>query len=223
MDLLKEMTINGQLWELYYCTGTVVDEKKWSETEVTGGGSGGYNMGGGYTTPVNVHVESKTTRHDQVMLQDSGGKETTFKFEDMDLSCRQGNVLTVIRAIQKGKKYGHDVLIYNHQSEEFFWKDDFCSMFYPARAYMPFLSTHFSWWPIGAAIASPFVLVALVNVPEGVGIIVPMMPFIVFFLARFVVRGIGKSRARAYLDSNRRELVKLFSGTLDDAATLAEG
>jgi len=85
MALFKEVTLNGRDYELCYFTGAVADEKKWSETEVSGsgGGGGGYTAGGtGFSSPGYVDIKSKTKRFDQFILQNKEGKEQSFQFQD---------------------------------------------------------------------------------------------------------------------------------------------
>lgn len=55
--MLKEAVINNRKYELYSFTGTVMSEKTWSETSVSGSGGGN----GGYVIP-HYEVLSKVER-----------------------------------------------------------------------------------------------------------------------------------------------------------------
>ncbi len=218
MALLMDMDLNQRHYEIYYFTGSVVDEKQWAETEVSGSGGGGYSVGG-QTTPVHMAVRSKTTRHNQVMLQDKDGHEKSFTFEDWDISCRKGNILTVLWAIPKGQKRGPYILVYNHAMKQFFWGDDFARMFLPGRVTLP-LRGNSSWWPVAAFFATP--LVWSLFWPQGgmfaLGLFI--MPFVAFFAGRSLVRRMAQRKAAAYLDGDPDKLNHAIDETRAEAALL---
>ncbi|MBV1915727.1 MAG: hypothetical protein KUG72_10105 [Pseudomonadales bacterium] len=126
MTLLKEIELNGKEFEIHHFLGVVVNEKKWSETAVSGGGGGGHG-GHSRTAP----VVSKTTRHDQFILQNYEGKEKSFEFSDINLACREGNTLSVVWGIKKGKNEGPYWWVYNHNSEELFPTKAYSKIFEP--------------------------------------------------------------------------------------------
>jgi len=134
MALLQETVINGKEYGVYYFTGKVVSEKKWSEPEVSGsgGGGGGYShQGTGYSSTSPVNITSTTTRFDQFILQGRDEKEKSFNFQNMNIACRDGNILSVLWGIKKGKDEGPYWFVYNHNSEEIFTTDDYKSVFEP--------------------------------------------------------------------------------------------
>ncbi|MFC7048748.1 hypothetical protein [Emcibacter nanhaiensis] len=217
MALLKEVTVNGRSYDIYYFTGTVVDEKQWSETEVTGSGGGGYNVGG-QTVGNYVDVRSKTTRHNQFILQGRDGHEQSFTFEDWGITCRNGSVLTVMWAIPKGAKNGPYIAVYNHQMKEYFWGDDFAAMFYPGRVTLPLLGNT-SWWPVAAFFATPFVWSVLLW-SEGMGFAFGLLvaPFFSFFIVRMLAKAKARKILEGYLAGDPDQLRDRVIGTKGEAA-----
>ena len=206
MALLKKLKVNGRSYEIHHYTGTVVDEKRWSETETTGSGGGGYSMGGGQTSPIYMDVRSKTTRFEKLILQNKEGKEKPFEFRDWGISCRNGNILTVLWAIPEGKKEGPYILVYNHNSDESYWDNDFTRMFYPGRVSFPFFVDNISWWPVAAFFATPFVW--SIFWPNGGAFAVGLLiaPFVSFFGVRFLIHKMAQQKATAFLNEDSGEL-----------------
>ncbi|WP_321396847.1 hypothetical protein [Emcibacter sp.] len=219
MALLKEVMVNGRIYEIYYFTGAVVDEKQWSETEVSGSGGGGYSVGN-QTTPTYVDVRSKTTRHNQFILQGQDGHEQSFSFEDWGISCRKGSILTVMWAIPKGQKKGPYIAVYNHQMKEYFWGDDFAAMFFPGRVTLPLLG-NISWWPVAAFFTTPFVW-SLLLWSEGMGFAVGLLvaPFFSFFGVRMLVKSMARKKVEAYLTGDPDQLGDRLSTTKSEATPI---
>lgn len=116
---MKTITTAGKTYNLYWTYGTVEESGKNMETQVSGGGGGGATYGGyGGNTP--VHISSKTVIHDQIFLVDEEGFEHSFQLQDMNIACRKGNKLSVIWAIQQGKKKGPYIMAYNHTTGKVF-------------------------------------------------------------------------------------------------------
>lgn len=229
MALLKEVTLNGRTYEIYYFTGAVADEKKWSETEVTGsgGGGGGYTVGGtGFTSPGYMNIKSKTKRFDQIILQNKEGKEQSFEFQDWGISCRLGNTLTVLWAIPKGKEWGPYVLVYNHQSGDHYMGNELIKMFLPGRFTLPLLGRNMSWWPLAAIFIVPPVWYAIWGMvaPENFifGWILLASPFLGFFGMRKVAEIQGRKKAEAYLNGGPDELMRTVEETRSEAPVPAE-
>lgn len=115
---MKTITAAGKTYNLHWTYGTVEESGKNMETQVSGGGGGGATYGGyGGNTP--VHISSRTVIHDQIFLVDEGG-EYSFQLQDMNVACRKGNKLSVIWAIQQGKKRGSYIVTYNHTTGKVF-------------------------------------------------------------------------------------------------------
>jgi len=115
---MRTINASGKEYTLYSVTGKVAASNKNMETRVSGGGGGGYH-GSGYTSPVTI--TSTTTVHDQIFLIDESGKEHSFQLQNFDLACREGNELSVIWAIKKGKKTGEHIVVHNHSTEKTFF------------------------------------------------------------------------------------------------------
>ena len=125
VEKLKDININGKLYNLYSCTGKVASFRKYNNTEVSG--SGGDGKGRVYTSvggdvggrmKINpIKVESKTTILDQIILADEHGQEYDFEFQNLNLNCREGNKISVVRAIKQGKQIEHCIIIYNHNTK----------------------------------------------------------------------------------------------------------
>lgn len=114
-------TANGVNMTFHGLTGTVVDVKTWSETVVSGsgGGGGGYiREGSGHISNSPVKISSRSIRHDEIMLLTANGDEEVRKYENMDVACRKGNVLTEVWAVPQGQRNGSTWLVYNHNTKE---------------------------------------------------------------------------------------------------------
>ncbi len=117
---MQTIQLNNKNYELQSTTGKVLSSGKNMETKVSGGGGGGYtSRGSGYTAPVSI--TSKTTVHDQFFLEDANGKEHAFQLSDFNLACRDGNILTVVSAINKKKGRGPYVSVINHSTDNVYF------------------------------------------------------------------------------------------------------
>ena len=111
MALIRSVTVGERVIDLHKFTGEVVDEKKWSTTQVSGGG-GGYNVGSGQNNPVTI--SSVSTTHDQFFLKNDSGQEMAVELADAGLALRKGHRVTVFWGIIQGQERGPYVAIYNH-------------------------------------------------------------------------------------------------------------
>ena len=128
-EALKDIKIGEKTYTLYSTTGTVLDSKKWNETQVSGSGGGG---GGRVSTDFlgntsgnirikPVKISSQTVVHDQLFLIDEQGQEHDFQLQNFNLACRKDNKLTVVFASEKGKNKGYDIIVYNHSTRKSFF------------------------------------------------------------------------------------------------------
>ena len=209
MSLLKKIIINQQQYEIYNFTGKVVSEKKWSETEVSGsggGGSGYSGQGGGSSHTAPVSITSKTTRHDQFMLQGLDGKEKSFSFENLDLACREGNTLSVLWGIKEGKNNGPYWFVYNHNSEEGFPTEDYKKVFEP-----PF-------WMKTVAFMMGIFIAFLFGFPFMLYLI---LPFVSLYSHRYYYYGPqGNLKAEQFQESNTN--AEIFENLAKQASKLEE-
>ncbi len=128
MSKLKDVTINEKHYTFHHFTGVVVDEKKWSTTSVSGGGGGGSgysHQGTGFSNTSSVSISSTTTEHDQFILEDSEGNEDSFKFSNLNIACRKGNIMSVVWCIKKGKNTGPYWFVHNHNTRNTFKLKDY--------------------------------------------------------------------------------------------------
>lgn len=109
---MHEIMMNGKSFEVHAVTGTVASATKQLETRVSGGGGGGATyQGTGYNAP--VRISSTTVTHDQIFLVDGDGAEHALQLQNWNLACREGNTLTAVWLIKKGKSKGPYVAIRN--------------------------------------------------------------------------------------------------------------
>src|ERR1700722_6219456 len=99
MDPVQRVILDGRVINLYTFCGEVLDEKKWSTTQVAGGG-GGMNAGTGL--PNRVTIASVNTTHDQFFLRDSNGEEKSFQLDDAGIALRKSHRVTVLWGSVKG-------------------------------------------------------------------------------------------------------------------------
>ncbi|MGB2867999.1 MAG: hypothetical protein WBD36_06090 [Bacteroidota bacterium] len=127
---IDKLETGGKQYGLYWVTGKVVGQGKFSTTHVSGGGS----SGDGYTAP----VSSSSTIHNDIFLLDLKGKEHSFQLSGWDVACREGHELTVLWAIRKGKQSGHYIVVMNHTtSEQYFDRDSiYKKMFWNWSGYL---------------------------------------------------------------------------------------
>lgn len=116
---LSEFRVNGRSYQVHAFAGTVLDHKKRSVTEVSGGGGGGggysyRGTGSSYQAP--IRIKSTTTTHDDVILQSENGHEQAFQLLDFDLATRSSHTLTVLWAVGNGKKEGPYFGVFNHNT-----------------------------------------------------------------------------------------------------------
>ena len=106
---MKKIEAEGKFFNIYWTTGTVKSEKKYSTTNVSGGGSTINGQG-------SVSISSTTTIHDDIFIIDESGKEHSFQLSNFDVACREGNKVSVVWAILEGKERGPYVLVINHDT-----------------------------------------------------------------------------------------------------------
>jgi len=108
---MKALMASGKEYTLYHTTGKVLTSSKNLATTVSATGGGNSQ----------INVRSTTTVHDQIFLMDDTGKEHSFQLQDFDVACREGNEVTVVWAVQKGKKSGDYIAATNHTTNQNFF------------------------------------------------------------------------------------------------------
>ena len=115
MALIRSVVVGDRVIDLHKFFGEVVDEKKWSTTQVSGGG-GGYNVGSGHNNPVTI--SSVTQTHDQFFLKSDDGHELAVEMTDAGLALRKGHRVTVFWGILQGQERGPYIAIYNQTTND---------------------------------------------------------------------------------------------------------
>jgi hypothetical protein len=116
MTEITTITVGSRRIAIHSMSGEVMDSRKWTTTEVSGGGgSGVISHGSGYVQQ--DEVKSKTTTHDQIIIRAADGEEESLKVEDLNLAVRQGHWVSLIWAIPSGRKEGPFVAILNHNTK----------------------------------------------------------------------------------------------------------
>lgn len=119
---MKTLKINGSEYRFEPVSGKVLSTNKNLETKVSGhGGGGGTFRGTGFNRP--VKITSKTTVHDQIFIEDKAGIEHSYELQDFDISCREGNLLTIIAAFKEGNNSGYNFAAINHTTKKTFFSE----------------------------------------------------------------------------------------------------
>lgn len=121
MTELAEIAVLSRNIQIFHTSGEVMEARKWTTTEVSGGGgegvvsgTNGHVSGYSYADP----VTSTTTTHDQFFIRCTDGKERVLKLANKDVQARTGNWVTLLLAIPEGKESGAYVAVINHDLDE---------------------------------------------------------------------------------------------------------
>ena len=106
---------------LYSFSGKVMSTTKYLETRIHGGGGGIHCNGHGSTAPVNP--SSAKTIHDKLIVKGADGLQKGLQLRGFNLNCGQGNRITTIWGIKKGKKEGPYIAVHNHSTSETFYQE----------------------------------------------------------------------------------------------------
>ena len=113
----ETLTLEGKTIELFTTRGSIVGEKKWSTTEVSGGGGSGYihqGTGSVSTAP----ITSKTEEHDQFFLKTDDGREISVTLSNVGLALRTGHDVSLFWGIAAGKENGPYLTVHNHSTND---------------------------------------------------------------------------------------------------------
>ena len=120
MSKTKSLTLGARTLNFYVICGKVVGDKRWSTTQVHGGGGGGYvHNGSGYTS--SVHISSTSTVHDQIFIEQDDGSERVIELANTDVGVRPGHRLTAAFAIFEDKERGPYLFVHNHTTHKTAW------------------------------------------------------------------------------------------------------
>jgi hypothetical protein len=128
---MKQININGTDYTLRWTTGSVINSGKMATTEIKGSGGGTNFNNGGYQNPITI--TSTTTIHNEIFLMDKEGKEHSYNLTDFNVSCNQGNILTIIWGNQE-HLLSTPILVLNHStSQKFYNQKDLVQIFEPLK------------------------------------------------------------------------------------------
>jgi hypothetical protein len=99
-------------------TGRVAGTTKGHSSWVSGSVGGMVINGSG---SVGGTISSGTTVHDQFFLVDNDGKEMAVQINNADVAVRDGQVVSAVWAIKKGKDRGPFILFRNHTTNDSLW------------------------------------------------------------------------------------------------------
>jgi hypothetical protein len=102
------MTAAGVTTGFFNFSGQVQSVTEWSETQISGGGSGQYAQ----------PVTSTTTHHVKFFLRDGNGEERIFHLDPNQFPVRAGSTVSVVYATKSPQDagYGWTSLFYNHDT-----------------------------------------------------------------------------------------------------------
>jgi len=96
MPKVKTISLGKREVSLRTLTGVVAGEKKWSSTEVSGSGGGGYLQNGqGHIDQ--IKIKSTTTEHQEIFVRLESGQENPLQFQDASLSIREGHDVSILQ------------------------------------------------------------------------------------------------------------------------------
>ena len=105
-----------------HIAGEVAEARKWSVTEVSGGGGGGTITGTNgqvYGNVSSAPITSTTTQHDQFFVRCTDGKDRILKLVNQNVQARSGHWVTLLLGIPAGKEGGDYVAVFNHDTDTF--------------------------------------------------------------------------------------------------------
>ena len=103
--MIKEFALNnGKNFVIRCVTGTVIDNKTWSETEIKSSQNPGYVTKSGVMIGGGTKVSSSTIEKQDVWLRTDDGKEECFRLNHNVLQTRQGHRLSIAVGGVRGKE-----------------------------------------------------------------------------------------------------------------------
>ncbi len=103
--------------EFWNETGEVLGNNKYSETQVSSSGGGGYvGKSGGYVSPTKISSTSITNH--QFWIKTDDGVEKDVKLIGVDIPLRTGQMITLISAKNKGSNEGLYSVLINHSANK---------------------------------------------------------------------------------------------------------
>ncbi len=111
----------GMDFHIHDRTGNILGTETRAETEVTGSvsGGGGFSSGGtGFNNPVSGSIQSKTTRYQNIYLEDEDGDEHAINLVNFLVPCKEGHRLSFFIVKSGDNKFGAYFHAYNHNTRE---------------------------------------------------------------------------------------------------------
>lgn len=113
---LSTLWLAGTKFEFYRHEAQVLEGRRWSETQISSSGGGGYLINGTGVVR-SPKITSRTEDRAEYWVRFDDGTETSFEATS-DFRCRAGQRLTLVCAVAKGNERGPFLLSYNHQTKE---------------------------------------------------------------------------------------------------------
>lgn len=208
---IENIKINGKRLQLFSTTGVVADTNTRSETEVRGSGGGGQpnvHPGSSQSSPIHINIESNTTRYQDVFLVDEDNKEHVFNLVDFLVSCRKGNLLSMLWGIKPGKKQGPYLAAYNHNTQDISYND--IALEYFCRPRMLSLIVY----PVMILICVILCLIVAGMIPVGDNVAVVIEPFL-YLLGALIGIKAGWHISGAIMNSITQSKVNKFKNSKD--------
>lgn len=120
---LEDFQAGNTTLKFSVATGIVMDNKKWSETHVSGGGGGRGTVIAGQVNMPRVEITSRTSTQQEFWIREDGtGQELPFRLSGADVPLRSGQRISVVSvsAMRSGEAVGQgrsiNVLLVNHDA-----------------------------------------------------------------------------------------------------------
>lgn len=117
---MHAIDINGKRYEVRQFAGKVMQANKHLETQVQGGGGGGFTYQGTGGSGA-VSIRSTTVTHDDVFLQNAQGREHVLRLKDWNVACREGHEMRAVWLHRDGKDSEDYLLIQNLTTSATHW------------------------------------------------------------------------------------------------------
>ncbi|MFV2058969.1 MAG: hypothetical protein ACC707_21120 [Thiohalomonadales bacterium] len=232
----KSIRLNNTLLNLHATTGIVAETNTRSETEVSGSGGGGIpntHPGSSSSSPVHFEIKSVTTRYQEFFLIDEDGREHSFNLVDFDITCRKGNLLTVL-GIKPKKDRGPYIAVYNHDTQIMSYDDEILEQYFRSRLLSLIL------YPTSIIITTVIALliiaagdgaavIALVSEPpSGTGAFFMLIVFIVcirvgFWIAKIILGKITNKKLKQFkIGADWKSIIEGFKHISKESYKVAE-
>ncbi len=103
MTKINTVTINARTIDLYAFTGEVIDQSTSTHTQST--------------LHANNQVTTYTDSYSNLFVKGKDGEERSLQVANMNIGVRQGNTVSLLWGIKKGREKGDYIAVYNHDTK----------------------------------------------------------------------------------------------------------